>query len=329
MVIEVIEKGETLWTIARRYGISVDSIVKANDIPDPDILVVGQALVIPTENRFYVVNPGDRLWQIANRYGTSVEAIVKANRIQNPSFIYPGQRLLIPQTSYTYTVQPGDTLWEIAQANGTSVQAIMSTNGIQNPNFIETGQVLTLPPGSKPVIETNGYIVSMSQGPETVSEHGKDLTYLSPFSYKVRTDGTLSALDDEAALEAARAENVTPMMVITNFGASGFSSELANTILTSPDLQDKLIANILRTMQQKGYAGLNIDFEYVFPRDRENYNAFLGRVVERLHAEDYFVSTALAPKISADMQGLLYEAHDYPTHGRLADFVVLMTYEWG
>ncbi|WP_343812758.1 glycosyl hydrolase family 18 protein, partial [Virgibacillus siamensis] len=62
--------------------------------------------------------------------------------------------------------------------------------------------------------------------------------------------------------------------------------------------------------------------------DRENYNNFLRRVVERLHPE-YLVSTALAPKESADQSGLLYEAHDYQTQGEIVDFIVSMTYEWG
>ena len=51
--------------------------------------------------------------------------------------------------------------------------------------------------------------------------------------------------------------------------------------------------------------------------------------MDRLHPEGFFVSTSLAPKVSGAQKGLLYEAHDYEAHGRIADFVVLMTYEWG
>ena len=56
---------------------------------------------------------------------------------------------------------------------------------------------------------------------------------------------------------------------------------------------------------------------------------FYSLTVDRLHPEGYFVSTALAPKVSGEQKGLLYEAHDYEAHGRIVDFVVLMTYEWG
>jgi spore germination protein len=118
-------------------------------------------------------------------------------------------------------------------------------------------------------------------------------------------------------------------MAITNFSASEVGSELAHTILASPELQNSLLANILNTMRNKGYRGLNIDFEGVLPSDRELYNQFLRRSVTQLHAEGFVVSSSLAPKTSASQTGLLYEAHDYAAHGVILDFVVLMTYEWG
>ncbi|HET7578364.1 MAG TPA: LysM peptidoglycan-binding domain-containing protein [Bacillales bacterium] len=280
MQIEVVQRGETLWEIAHNYGVSVDSIVKANDMPHPNQLVIGQALVIPTQNRYYTVRRGDSLWAIARRFGTSIEAILRVNQIQNPAAVNPGMRLLIPH-------------------------------------------------GIKPLIETNGYLrLPGQQEGQRVREVGKDLTYVSPFSYHVQSDGNLKPIDDSAVLNAARAERVLPLMVITNFTQEGFSSDLAHTILTNTDLQDTLISNFLQIMGQKGYRGLNIDFEYVYPQDRENYNRFLRKVVGRLHPQ-YSVSTAVAPKHSGTQQGTLYEAHDYPAHGRIVDFVILMTYEWG
>lgn len=280
MLIEVIQRGESLYEIARRYGVSVDRIVKANEISDSNRLVVGQAIVIPTGNRYHTVGQGESLWQIARRYGTTVEAIMRVNQIQNPSQVNPGTRLVIPK-------------------------------------------------GTRPLIETNGYTTQISaQGAQKVREVGEELTYVCPFSYHVLKDGSLKSINDTAVLNAAKAENVSPLMVITNF-SQGFSSDLAHTILSSPSLQGEVISNVLKIMQEKGYTGLNIDFEYVFPRDRQNYNSFLRRVVDRLHPQGYTVSTALAPKHSSSQSGQLYEAHDYAFHGKTADFVVLMTYEWG
>src|SRR5690606_33478461 len=100
-------------------------------------------------------------------------------------------------------------------------------------------------------------------------------------------------------------------------------------VLSSPQIQDKLLDNILRVMEEKGYRGLNVDFENVRQSDREAYNRFLQKAVDRLHPRGFFVSTAVAPKTSSEQKGLLYEAHDYEAQGRIVDFIILMTYEWG
>ena len=150
-----------------------------------------------------------------------------------------------------------------------------------------------------------------------------------PFVYTIREDGGLNSIDDTEMLRSAAAEKIVPVIVITNFSATAAGSALAHTVLASTDIQDVLLTNILNVMKEKGYQGLNIDFENVFPADRELYNQFLQRAVDRLHPEGYSVSTALAPKISGEQKGLLYEAHDYEAHGRIVDFTVLMTYEWG
>ena len=82
-------------------------------------------------------------------------------------------------------------------------------------------------------------------------------------------------------------------------------------------------------MREKGYVGLDVDFEYIQPEDSAAYVGFLQNATARLHAEGYFVNTDLAPKTSSRQRGLLYEAHDYGSIGAVSDTVLLMTYEWG
>jgi spore germination protein len=327
MQIHVVQRGETLWLIAQRYGVTIDQIVTANQLTDPNRLVGGQALVIPTPFKYHTVRPGETLWMIARRYGTSIEAIVQANRISDPSLIYPGSVLVIP--ARTHTVQPGDTLWEIAQRYGTTVQEIIRVNQITNPSLIYPGTVLTIPL-YKPAVDVNAFTYQMGEeGGRQVREVGRYLTYASPFAYLIREDGGLDPINDTAIIQASIAEKVVPMMCITNFTYKDPGSRLARTILSNVNLQNQLLTHIVNTMKEKGYRGLNIDFENVYPADRELYNQFLQRSVDRLHPEGFFVSTSVAPKTSGDQKGLLYEAHDYPAHGRIVDFVVLMTYEWG
>ena len=74
---------------------------------------------------------------------------------------------------------------------------------------------------------------------------------------------------------------------------------------------------------------MDIDFEYIPPEDAESYTSFIREVRARLEPLGKIVMVALAPKTSAGQRGLLYEAHDYQMLGEAADYVLLMTYEWG
>lgn len=329
MQIHVVQQGEALSQISRTYNVNIEEIMRLNDLSDSNRLVVGQSLVIPVSNRYHTVKATETLWKIAQNYGTTVEALVNLNKITNPSLIYPGSILTIPTYTLNYTVKPGETLWQIAQKNNTTVQALVNLNKISNPNLIYPGTILVMP-NAKTTIEVNAYAYPEGQSVNTlVQEVGKHLTYLSPFAYGIRSDGGLVSINDEAAIQTALAEGVIPMMCIVNFTYSQLGSDIAHTILADPSLRVVLLDNILSVMKSKGYRGLNIDFENVYQGDRELYNQFIQYAVERLHPVGYFVSTALAPKLSAEQKGLLYEAHDYEAQGRIADFVILMTYEWG
>ncbi|WP_037985628.1 LysM peptidoglycan-binding domain-containing protein [Thalassobacillus devorans] len=328
MQIHVVVSGDTLWAIARQYRSDMNQIVLANQIENPDVLVAGQALVIPEPGREYVVQAGDTLWSIAQRYGVSVQDLAQVNQISNPALIFVGDMLVLPY--FPYTVQSGDTLWAISRRFGASMQQIIQINNITNPSMLSVGQILYIPREPRPETEINAYITNMSEeGRREVLALGRNFTYLSPFTYSIKEDGSITDMNDTGVLQAADAANVAPLLVLTNFRDRSFDSDIAATLLRSPELQETLLTNILTTMEAKGYTGLNVDFEYVYPEDRENYNDFLRRAVARLRPEGYTVSTALAPKESADQKGLLYEAHDYAAHGEILDFVIVMTYEWG
>ncbi|MBP1927129.1 spore germination protein [Sedimentibacter acidaminivorans] len=278
----------------------------------------------------HVVNWGDILWKIAKYYNSSVDRIVEVNNLHDPNKLLVGQSLLIPTDDTLYTIKYGDVLWRIAEKYGVSVENIMKTNSIINPNFLYPGTKITIPQREKKKIDVNGYIYMLgNDSVPIIEEVGDNLTYLSPFAYLIKEDGGLQGLDDMAAIKTAISENIVPMMAITNFSVTSKGENLAREVLNNPRIIQKLQTNIINIMKEKGYKGLNIDFENVLPSDREAYNRFLKSTVDIMHKEGFFVSTALAPKINKDQVGLLYEAHDYEAHGKIVDFVVLMTYEWG
>ena len=280
--------------------------------------------------RIHTVQKGEVLWKIADYYKTDIEEIMEANGLANPELLLVGQSLIIPSKENEYRVIEGDTMWKIAQSYGVPVQELLWENRIMNPDMIYPGLVLKIPEKEKPEIDVNAYTYILGDAAvPVVAEAGEFLTYLSPFAYLINEDGSLVPIDDEPAIGEAISKGVVPMMSVVNFTRNVSGDNIANIILNNPQIVEAVQTNILNIMRDKGYRGLNIDFEYVLPEDREAYNNFLESTVNRLHNEGYFVSTALAPKLSAEQRGLLYEAHDYPEHGRLADFIVLMTYEWG
>jgi len=164
-VIYVVRTGDTLYSIARSFGVSVAAIAQLNSISNTRYIQVGQQLIIPRGASgtpvpstpqpgplVYIVQWHDTLYSIARRYGTTVEAIAMENRIANPSRIYVGQRLVIstgsstpPPSGQIHVVQSGETLYSIARRYGTTYWAIAIANHLSNPNVIYAGQRLVIP----------------------------------------------------------------------------------------------------------------------------------------------------------------------------------------
>ncbi|KOS67166.1 spore gernimation protein [Lysinibacillus contaminans] len=101
MQIHVVQAGESLWGIAHMYGTTVQSIVDANQIPEPSRLVIGQALVIPIVGSFYYVQPGDSLWSISQRFGINYSTLAQVNGINANQPLMVGMRLYIPSQPKT------------------------------------------------------------------------------------------------------------------------------------------------------------------------------------------------------------------------------------
>jgi spore germination protein len=285
MQIHVVKSNESLTTIARTYNTTVNDIVEANDIPNPNNLVVGQTMVIPIVGSFYYVQPGDNLWSIGQKTGVPYQQIASVNRISLNQQLYVGFRLYIPQASkrrgeFNAYVEP----------RGTSVAPILESSAREAAPY---------------------------------------LTYLAPFSFQALRDGSLKEplLNNFPAI--ARANRNVLMMVINNQENDQFSDELGRILLNDIPIQDRFLNNIVATAKKYGFRDIHFDFEFLRPADREAYNAFLRKAKARFQREGWLMSTALAPKTSATQKGKWYEGHDYRAHGQIADFVVIMTYEWG
>ena len=279
----------------------------------------------------YTVKPGDSIAVISRRYGLPPARIAADNGLRDASALVPGQNLLINTDKVRYIVSEGQTLFSIAQEYGVPLEQLIGANPGLDPLNIRPGDTVYIPvdtPGERPQALFNGYAYP-SISTTALNCVLPFLTFVSPFSYTLTPRAELIPPDASSLVFSAERSAVMPLMVVTNIFGEGFSTENLSGILASEELQQRLIRNILAEVTSKRYYGVNMDIEYIAPEDRERYNAFLQRLADLLHEQGYIVVTALAPKISADQRGVLYEAHDYAAQGRIADYVIIMTYEWG
>lgn len=277
----------------------------------------------------YTVKPGNTLAGISRRYGLSPLRIAADNGLSDMSRLVPGQNLLINVDSVRYILDEGQTLFSISQEYGVPLDELIKANPGLNPLNLRPGDTVMIPVARRekrrPIL-VNGYAYP-SINTNSLNCVLPFLTFLSPFSYKLTPTAELVPPDDSNLIFRAQRSAVMPIMVVTNIFDEGFSTEVLSVILASEELQERLIGNILSELTGKNYYGVNMDIEYIAPDDRDRYNAFLERLAERLHNEGFIVMSALAPKISADQPGVLYEAHDYAEQGRIADYIIIMTYE--
>lgn len=238
-----------------------------------------------------------------------------------------------------YVVKEGDNVDSIAASFGIPVETLTWANQIEPPYRLAVGQALYISGpesgagagGNRRPLYSFGYAYPFINL-RTLRETLPHITDLYVFSYGFTEEGNLvfPASDDAWMIEEARNGGVRPVLTLTPLGADGrFNNNLVTVLVRNPDVQQRLIWELGRTMQERKFEGLDLDFEYVERDDREGYAEFVRKVTAIMNQFGYEVTVALAPKTSADQPGLLYEGIDYRLLGEAANGVMLMTYEWG
>ena len=230
-----------------------------------------------------------------------------------------------------YTVKKGDTLDGISSITKVPVWKIVYDNQIQNKDRIVPGQaLLVLQEGEKPGrtkgMTVGGYAYPFIE-PAVLEQAFPAMKELPVFSYGFTFEGNLvpPQQDDLWLVEAAWKNGARPLLVLTPFSQGAFNNQLVKIIVENETIQDQVINGLLETVRERGYAGVNIDFEYILPENRIQYAEFVGKVRKVMNDSGYKVSVALAPKTSDDQRGLLVEGMDYALLGENADAVFLMT----
>ncbi len=177
--------GDTLWSISEQYDVTVDDLVAANALDDPNQLVAGTELVIPGGVRPtsqaaaqvaapasapapasppqdggksivvpYTVQPGESVIGVARHFGVTADAIVAANGLQDANQIRAGSVLKVPVPSRQHTVQDGENLYAIAAQEKVDLGTLVDFNEIPDPSLIRIGQVLLIPAPRTPAVST-------------------------------------------------------------------------------------------------------------------------------------------------------------------------------
>ena len=283
MIIHVVKRGETVYSIARQYGVDPRRLAVDNGVPDTGALAVGQTLTVRFPREVYAVRAGDTLTSIARSFGVTVRQIYRRNIwLGGRDRLVEGEKLVL---SY------------LGEKRGT-----ITTNSYAYPYIDRRLLDMSLP----------------------------YMSCLTPFTYGITATGELLPLEDATLLVAARELGSLPLLHLSSMTEAGqFDNQRSGLVLTDPQVQRRFLSEVLALVGRRGYRGVDVDFEFVPAEQRQAYIDFVDALRRELAPLNYPVLVALAPKTYAAQPGLLYEGHDYAGLGAAADFVLLMTYEWG
>ena len=237
-----------------------------------------------------------------------------------------------------YNVKSEDSIITIAQKYGVTSQSILEVNGLTESQTLVVGMNLVIPTQppygmeeSKTLIETLGYYSPSSyESVNTIIDDlGQSLTYLGVYYFHVIATGEIVEDIDINILSISKEKNMPFLPVITNMSGGNFNSDLARTILSNPDLLNNFVNNILEMLLKYDLAGINIDFENLYPGDRRLFTEFILRLSDVLHINNKILAVNLAPKWQDWPDREWAGFFDYNAIGPYIDIAAIMTYEWG
>lgn len=293
-IIHTVRTGDTLYLIARHYGISVNEVKKENRLIGSR-LYVGQRLIIPRDLVSHQVERADSLWKIARTYNTSIDHLIKNNQV-DAVVLQPGTELKIPEGFYQLQLLGGKTGWVQQSAVKESKQSRFNLGWKYNGKHDSYQKQL----------RTDG------------------LDVVSPRWYTLSYENLISLNEDNHyAVSAAKAgKQVWPL-----FG-NRFDPALTDFILSDAGNRQKVISSLKKSLVQTKSQGINVDFENIDPKNKKDYVTFIQELKKELQPYDIFVSVDVSRENddpfwsgSLDRAGL----------GEAADFIVLMGYDehWG
>lgn len=274
---------------------------------------------------------GDTLYSISKEYGVPISKLSSDNGIADGILVI-GQSLIIAIPENAFTTYSQTT------ADAVSLQNNISKTELFRNNFILSGKE-EIPPQTFIAISykdapteqkiIGGYAYDFI-GTNRLLSVINYLTYIMPFTYGFTSEGSLVPPDDVYIIAAANNAAVGVLMHISTLTQEGyFDNNLPSLIFENETAKKNLIDSIILNVIEKGYDGVDIDFEYLTFAQKDLYADFSLELSQRLHEIGKILVIAVPPKTSDEQKGLLVEGIDYEALGKAADYVLVMAYEYG
>lgn len=282
---------------------------------------------------FHTVKPGETVYSISQQYQISSQRLISDNALYGFNGLVVGQCLLIAIPDIIHTVREGETVDYVSSLYGiTPLQLFQYNPTLINSTQLYAGESLTISYLNQTDISLDiyGYVYPYTKE-NLLKVQSTYLTSMAIFSYGFRNDGSLIYLPgDNKVINVLKNYNVNPVFLLSSINEDGkFDNSKATVLFNDISVQNILINNIISVMKEKGYTGVDLDFEYINPSDRDAYIEFVENITPKMNSMGYTVNVDLVPKSMDNQPGLFYEGHDYKRLGDAADTVLLMSYEWG
>lgn len=277
----------------------------------------------------HVVQQGDTIQSIAEYYRTSETVLIRDNALREPDNLVIGQAIVIAYPTLTYIVQEGDTLEGIANSHNVSLIQLLQNNPyLSDREYIYSGDRIVVCYEKKGTIVTHGNTIPFINN-ISYTKTLPYLTYISIVNYTVTDTGEIiSYYDDLELIQTAKQYSVIPLMFLTTLTLQGEANiRTAYQLLLDEHYQNRLIENIINSLREKGFYGINVSYEYVSETTLPYIERVYSKIEARLKEEGFFVFATINPNITVLGDELVFQRMDYTELSTLADSIVFMNYE--
>ncbi|WP_223587580.1 glycosyl hydrolase family 18 protein [Neobacillus bataviensis] len=280
----------------------------------------------------HVVGTGENLWSISKLYNVSIRSIVSVNGLTSTALV-PGLALYIPDNTLpnrAYRIKTGDYPWKIAQQFNSSLSLISAANPGVDLNHLRVGQIISIPSTIHLEINTLGFLVPSAETTtlSILDSLSSQLTFLAVVNYSFTDKGfAFMETDDSVIIAKCNQVSITPLLMIRNFTAKGFSAELAGKVLGNSTYRQNLVASIVNLTITRGFSGVSLDLEFIPPANRKDFNLFLIELKKQLG--ELILQVNVHAKTADLPTNRIVGAYDYAAIGNTVDLMAVMTLDYG